>query len=80
MIWSDANGFATAVFIEEAGGVARSYGIETDKYDSLCDHVLIEDSTGEVVCSFRILYAASGADVAASYSATILQIWRRLAE
>nr|WP_234967400.1 GNAT family N-acetyltransferase [Octadecabacter temperatus] len=66
-------------FIEEAGGVARRGGIETDGFDSLCDHVLVEDPAGKLICSFRILYAASGDDVAASYSAQFYDL-TRLAE
>lgn len=63
-------------FIEEAGGVVRRGGIETDRFDSFCDHVLVEDTAGQVVCSFRILYAASGADIAASYSAQFYDLTR----
>ncbi|SMX31931.1 GNAT family N-acetyltransferase [Octadecabacter ascidiaceicola] len=66
-------------FIEHAGGAARSNGLETDEFDSRSDHVLIENSVGDIVCSFRTIFAASGADLADSYTAQFYGL-ERLAE
>ena len=63
-------------FIEDAGRVARKDGLESDEFDSQCDHLLIEDGAGRVVCSFRTLFVASGADLAASYSAQFYDLER----
>lgn len=56
-------------FIDDVGGAAREGGLEQDRFDALCDHVLVEDSAGGLVCSFRVMYLASGADLNMSYSA-----------
>ncbi|MEO0676983.1 MAG: GNAT family N-acyltransferase [Pseudomonadota bacterium] len=46
-------------------GVAR----DVDAFDPVCDHMLVEArATGALVCSFRLMGLASGADVDASYS------------
>lgn len=63
-------------FIEDAGGVARRDGLETDAFDSVCDHVLLENSAGEIVCSFRTLFGASGAEINTSYSAQYYDLER----
>jgi len=63
-------------FIEDVGGLERRGGLETDHYDSRCDHVLIEDRAGQTVCSFRTMYLASGADLEASYSAQFYNLER----
>ncbi|MGJ8612303.1 MAG: GNAT family N-acetyltransferase [Octadecabacter sp.] len=56
-------------FIDDAGGVPRADGLEQDAFDALCDHVLVEDPAGALVCCFRVMYLASGADLNMSYSA-----------
>lgn len=56
-------------FIEDAGGAARTDKLEQDAFDARCDHVLVEDGAGALVCSFRVMYLASGADLNMSYSA-----------
>jgi len=56
-------------FIKDAGLAPRANGLEQDAFDPLCDHVLVEDAAGDLVCCFRLLHIASGADLATSYSA-----------
>lgn len=44
--------------------------LDADHLDEICDHVLVEEqSTGRLVCCFRILPFASGAGIGRSYSA-----------
>jgi L-ornithine Nalpha-acyltransferase len=44
--------------------------LDADHHDDLCRHVLVEDrATGELVCCFRLLRLASGAEIATSYAA-----------
>ncbi|WP_050930057.1 GNAT family N-acetyltransferase [Aestuariivita boseongensis] len=43
---------------------------DSDPFDSICAHVLIEDTgTGRIVCCFRMLVLDGGAELARSYSA-----------
>jgi len=56
-------------FIERAGLPARTNGLDSDHFDALCDHVLVENADGQVVCCFRVLSLRSGADIGMSYSA-----------
>ena len=55
-------------FVDHAGRAALPDGIEADAFDARCDHVLIEDLNGDVVCCYRIFECAAG-DVSSSYSA-----------
>lgn len=49
------------------GGTAL---LDADRYDDLCRHLLVEDrATGAVVCCFRLMHLASGAEIGASYAA-----------
>lgn len=44
-------------------------GLETDRFDALCDHVLVEEiDTGKLVASYRLMQV-SGATIDQSYSA-----------
>ncbi|MES0860988.1 GNAT family N-acyltransferase [Ruegeria sp. SCPT10] len=45
--------------------------IDTDAFDAGCAHVLVEDlrADGQLVCCFRMLTMANGADIGRSYSA-----------
>ncbi|WP_339691089.1 GNAT family N-acyltransferase [Celeribacter baekdonensis] len=53
----------------QAAGL-RADGLEADDFDALCRHVLIEErKTGRLVCTYRFLDLAGGADIARSYSA-----------
>lgn len=43
---------------------------DRDRFDDLCQHIVIEEAaTGALVCCFRLLSLAGGADIAKSYSA-----------
>lgn len=63
-------------FVEDAGGVGRNDGLETDAFDARCDHVFIENRAGDVVCSFRVIFAKSGAGILQSYSAQYYDLER----
>jgi putative hemolysin len=63
-------------FVEDAGGQDRNGGIETDKFDSLCDHIMVEDQAGALVCSYRLMSIPSGAAIKASYSAQYYDLER----
>ena len=56
-------------FVEGAGRAPLAGGLERDRFDSVCDHVLVEDAAGRLVCCFRLMAFGSGADIGASYSA-----------
>ncbi len=46
-----------------------SKGLETDRFDALCDHVLVEETqSGDLVAAYRLMLLA-GADIEQSYSA-----------
>ncbi len=45
-------------------------GSDVDAFDSICKHVLVEESdTGHLVCTFRLLLLANGSEIDKSYSA-----------
>ncbi len=57
-------------FVEAAGRAPLTGGLEQDRFDALCTHILIEEAeSGSLICCFRVLLLASGADVPRSYSA-----------
>lgn len=57
-------------FVERAGVTPRAGGIEADRFDALCRHVLIEEqATGRLVACFRILTFRDGAGIGQSYAA-----------
>lgn len=57
-------------FVERGGAGARPDGLDRDRYDDLCHHVLVEDSrSGGLVCCFRLMPLSSGAEIGQSYSA-----------
>ncbi|MEW2911572.1 GNAT family N-acyltransferase [Leisingera sp. JC11] len=48
----------------------RTGGMDSDPYDSLCSHVLVEEKAGgTLVCCFRLLLLESGGQLAQSYAA-----------
>lgn len=51
-------------------------GVESDGFDGLCDHVMIEDAGGALVCSYRVMHLTSGADLNMSYSAQFYDLER----
>ena len=57
-------------FVAGTGAKDRANGHDSDRFDNLCHHILIEDvATDHLVATFRILPLASGADIGRSYSA-----------
>ncbi len=44
-------------------------GIDADRLDDLCQHVLVEDESGTLVCVFRFMHLENGAEIGKSYSA-----------
>lgn len=51
--------------------------LDQDRFDALCQHVLIEDQTdAQLVCCFRGLELNSGAEIAESYSAQFYDLDR----
>jgi L-ornithine Nalpha-acyltransferase len=53
-------------------GAAQQDG---DGFDAACSHVLVEDiASGDLVCCFRLLRLASGAEIGRSYSAQFYEL------
>lgn len=50
-------------------------GSDADRFDALCQHVLVE-SMGSLVCCYRLLPLASGADLPSSYAAQFYDLTR----
>lgn len=51
-------------------GATSQTSLDIDEFDSLCQHVLIEDlETGQLLCCYRLLLLPSGAGIQHSYSA-----------
>ncbi len=63
-------------FVQMAGRADLAGGIESDRFDALCDHGVVEDADGAVVCCFRVMAFASGADISQSYSAQYYDLKR----
>ena len=58
------------VFIRDTGAAPRDGGLDEDRFDAVCDHILIEESrSGELVGCFRLLPMADGSEIDRSYSA-----------
>lgn len=52
-------------------------GIDSDRFDALCRHVLVEDvTTGRLVCCYRLMHLADGAAIGQSYSAQYYELSR----
>lgn len=50
-------------------------GLDTDAFDSVCQHVLIKDlRTDELVCCFRFMPLTGGAEIGQSYSAQFYEL------
>lgn len=56
-------------FVDKAGLAPRAGGLECDPHDDLCEHILIEDPDGRLVCCFRLLPLTDGGQIERSYSA-----------
>nr|WP_254604135.1 GNAT family N-acyltransferase [Leisingera sp. ANG59] len=53
----------------------RTGGTDSDPYDSLCSHVLVEEKAGgTLVCCFRLLLLESGGQLAQSYAAQFYEL------
>ena len=63
-------------FVEAAGRAPQPGGLDQDKFDAMCDHILVEDSEGTLLCCFRLMSFASGAQIGASYSAQYYDLER----
>lgn len=49
--------------------------IDADAFDSICQHVLVEETkTGALVCCFRLLPLAGGTEISQSYSAQYYEL------
>lgn len=58
------------VFFDATAAQARPDGLDCDAFDTLCRHMLVEDTTtGALVCCFRILPLDTGAEIDRSYAA-----------
>lgn len=52
-------------------------GLDTDRFDAACHHVLIEDhETARLVCSFRVLFLNNGSDLDQSYANQYYELTR----
>lgn len=50
-------------------------GLDTDHFDPVCDHMLVEDTrSGDLVCCFRMLPLPSGREINRSYSAQYYEL------
>ena len=58
-----------AAFIATTAAAPRRGGRDEDAYDARCRHVLVEDAGGALVCTFRLLPLAGGAEIGSSYAA-----------
>lgn len=64
-------------FITGRGGASRTDGRDSDAFDDLCHHVLIEDGeTGALLACFRLLPLRDGTEIGQSYSAQFYDLGR----
>lgn len=49
--------------------VFRGGAPDVDAFDQLCEHVLVEDGGGRLVCTFRLMLLGDGRELARSYAA-----------
>jgi len=55
---------------ETASNDERTSGIDSDEFDPICEHVLVEESASDkLICCFRMLRLENGSEIARSYSA-----------
>lgn len=53
----------------------RAEGLDRDAFDDLCWHALVEDArSGELLCCFRLMRLAGGAEIGRSYSAQYYEL------
>ncbi len=54
---------------------ASAKGLDADRFDAVCVHVLVEDvKSATLVCCFRLLHLAGGAEIGRSYSAQYYEL------
>ena len=57
-------------FIEARGLGGPAGGLDSDEFDPLCSHMMVEDTrSGQLVCCFRMMPLESGSEISRSYSA-----------
>jgi len=57
------------------GATTRGAGLDADAFDARCRHMLVEErATGRLVCCFRLLPLAGGAEIGRSYSAQYYEL------
>lgn len=62
-------------FIEGTGAEPRPSGLDADRFDAICRHVLIEDRrTGDLVACFRLLPLKDGGEIGGSYAAQYYEL------
>lgn len=62
-------------FLSDTDAEGSENGLDQDLFDDLCQHVLVEDqSTGALVCCFRILPLSTGSEIFSSYSAQYYEL------
>jgi putative hemolysin len=62
-------------FIELGEADPRPDGLDSDRFDEVCDHVLVEDrASGDLVCCFRLLPLDAGVEIGRSYSAQYYEL------
>ena len=62
-------------FFAGTGAASRPGGLDADRYDAICRHVLIEEvATGELVACFRLLPLRGGSEIGQSYAAQYYEL------
>lgn len=57
-------------FIQTRGLEGAPEALDTDEFDSTCEHMMVEDQkSGQLVCCFRMLPLTDGSEIGRSYSA-----------
>jgi len=58
-----------------AQGAVPQTGLDADRFDADCAHMLVEDvASGTLVCCFRLLHLANGGEIGRSYSAQYYEL------
>ncbi len=62
-------------FVAETGAEPQPGGRDTDRFDAICSHILIEEArSGDLVCCFRMLPLTGGCEIGRSYSAQYYEL------
>jgi len=58
-------------------GIFRAQGSDADRFDPLCDHVLVEEAgSGRLVCVYRVMLLKDGSQIDRSYGAQFYDLSR----